>query len=85
MSVAAAAKTLRLTLREVFPGVKFRVRSDRYFNSIEIIYADGPNQEAIDGIIQSLGAKTWKGIELVTARHVVTDKLIEHYRWVMRR
>lgn len=45
----AAAKSIRHVLKNEFPGVKFRVRSD--YSSVNVYWTDGPTARAVDGAL----------------------------------
>jgi len=50
--VTEVAKLIRQCLKEAFPGVKFRVRSDKYAGgaSIGVIWIDGPSTVQVEAI-----------------------------------
>lgn len=48
ISAVDTAKLVRSALAESFPGVKFRVRSDR--NSIDVFWTDGPTDSQVSAV-----------------------------------
>jgi hypothetical protein len=60
----AAAKNMRIELKDAFPGVKFSVRSDRYSggDSIDVNWTDGPTTEQVEEISKKYQAGTFDGM-----------------------
>ena len=61
----AAAKNMRLQLKEAFPGVKFSVRSERYSggDSINVGWQDGPTTEQVESIVKRYQGGNFNGME----------------------
>lgn len=53
-SHAAAAKMIRSTLKKVFPGVVFEVKSDSFSggNSVDIHWTDGPTTAMVETVVK---------------------------------
>lgn len=64
-SVVIAAKNIRIELKAVFPGVKFRVNSKSYAggNSINVNYVDGPARKRVDEIVNKYEYGNFNGME----------------------
>jgi len=65
VGAAFAAANLRKQLKEVFPGVKFSVRSDSFSggDSIKVSWTDGPTSKEVDRIADRYSAGSFDGME----------------------
>ena len=63
-SLVTAAKNIRIELARAFPGVKFRVRSRRYWmgNYINVGWTDGPTKKQVEEIIDKYEAGSFDGM-----------------------
>jgi hypothetical protein len=61
----AAAKNIRIELKNAFPGVKFSVKSSRFSmgDSIDVSWTDGPIAAQVDAIIGRYSAGSFNGME----------------------
>jgi len=66
MSIAAqAAKAIRKELKEAFPGIKFKVKSDNFSmgNSVDINWVDGPMEKEVAKITAKYQYGHFNGME----------------------
>lgn len=63
-SLLLAAKSIRAELRLKFPGVKFRVRSHSFANgnSVDVLWAGGPETSAVQAITTKYEEGTFDGM-----------------------
>lgn len=71
LSCAETAKLLRAALKAEHPGVKFSVRSHTYAGgaSINVGWADGPTEEAVDRTAQLYRGATFDGMQDLKEYH----------------
>jgi hypothetical protein len=63
-TVVETAKLLRKALKDAFPRVKFRVRSDSYAGgaSIRVRYEDGPFKKDVEAVAQKFAGASFDGM-----------------------
>ena len=64
LTCAETAKLVRAALKEVFPGVKFSVKSSVYAGgaSINVSYTDGPSASQVEGIAKAFQGAYFDGM-----------------------
>lgn len=63
-STTETAALIRLRLKEVFPGVKFGVRSKKYSggSSIRVSWVDGPTTKDVDAVVEFFEGAVFDGM-----------------------
>src|SRR3954469_5911642 len=71
ISTADTAKLIRAELREVFPGVKFSVKSSIYAggSSIDVAWTDGPTDEMVEKITKKYAGASFDGMQDLKTHH----------------
>ena len=64
-SLVAAAKNIRIELKQAFPSIKFSVKTSRFSggDSIDIYWTDGPTTSQVDEIANRYEAGSFDGME----------------------
>lgn len=69
------AKKIRKALKVNFPGVKFKVKTEKYSmgSAVDVYWTDGPSQTRVNAVVHPFQSVTFDGLDDSTTHHGYID------------